>query len=225
MSLNREERITCPVCGHQQSFVVWHSINVSVDPSLKEPLLHGRLTTFQCGRCSESTHVAYDLLYHDMDHLLAIWLKYPEDDGSFGIDDAAKDLFPLLRDRYVCRLVLSFQELVEKMRIFDDGFDDFFIELLKLVVCTRERIDITYPLYYNGIGRSLLSRRSISLVSPVEGEFVEIRCSVRRHLEQLHPILAKLKPNHVQTNDPWLNVNRQNMLQRLENAGLMRQIG
>jgi hypothetical protein len=224
VSLSRQERIACPACGHQQSFVVWSSVNVSIDPSLKESFLDGHLITFHCAQCSKSAHVAYDVLYHDMDHSFAVWLKHPEDDGSFGIDNLAEDVSSLFTDRYICRLVPSFQELVEKVRIFDDGFDDYAIELLKLLICIRERIDITCPFYYHITERRLLSGRSIVFVLPTKDDLIEKRYPLRRHMESVEPILAKLKISNLQTIELWPYVDREYMLRWLESAGLMRQI-
>jgi len=80
MSRSHQKTISCPNCGEQRGFTVWDSINVTVDPNLKQSLLNGELTTFVCNRCGEGANVTYDLLYHDMEKSLAIWLVENDDD-------------------------------------------------------------------------------------------------------------------------------------------------
>ena len=105
MSSNHQETIICPSCGEGQPFVVWDSINVSVDPTLKQSLLEGALTTLRCRHCGHEAQVAFDCLYHDMDHSVVIWLKYPDDDGACGIDPAARAVSSILAHGANSRLV------------------------------------------------------------------------------------------------------------------------
>ncbi|MBT4502597.1 MAG: hypothetical protein HOC74_33000 [Gemmatimonadetes bacterium] len=58
MSSSRKEILRCSNCSAEQPFTVWESINVSVDPKLKQPLLSGDLTKFWCRRCGNEAHVA-----------------------------------------------------------------------------------------------------------------------------------------------------------------------
>lgn len=41
MSLVREEKLKCPKCGAENRFRFYDSVNVSLDPDLKEKLLDG----------------------------------------------------------------------------------------------------------------------------------------------------------------------------------------
>ena len=133
MTLPVTENITCPECGHEQEFTIWRSLNVTLNPELKDPLIRGELTTFTCEACGETTHVVYGMLYHDMDQELMI---------SLSRDDVPPldDLGPLqsyLQDMmksYRFRLVRTRNELVEKVRIFDAGLDDRVVQLFKVVL-------------------------------------------------------------------------------------------
>lgn len=172
MSRPIEQLVACPRCGHQASFTCWSSVNVSLDPRLKEQLLYGLLTTFVCSECDYKCPIEYDILDHDMGRPLMIWLKYPEEDGTVSLDPSADQMFDLLESNYRFRLVTSFQDLVEKIRIFDDGFDDVTIETLKLFVCIRELIDITAPFRYDRTEGSFLSGKSLVFAQslPTEAE-------------------------------------------------------
>ena len=106
MSEPTSETITCPGCGHQQAFTVWESLNVTLDPKLKERLIDGRLTTFTCEECRECAEVVSSLLYHDMAKQVMIWL-IPGDEEPEKLDPGAPDLvlvdpfvFCSLRGRY-----------------------------------------------------------------------------------------------------------------------------
>src|SRR6266496_2023303 len=137
MSLSRQETIHCSACGAEQAFTLWGSINVTVDPKLKQRLLNGDLSTFRCARCGREEHVVYDFLYHDMEKSLAIWLKEKDDSES----ELAKKSFSDATGIKTCRTVRTVHELYDKIRIFDDGLDDFEIELFKFTLCVRKGID------------------------------------------------------------------------------------
>ena len=78
MTRQRTIELECPKCGEKQSLTLYDSINVSLDPSLKEKLFKGEINIFQCKKCKEKAFVPMPLLYHDMEkHLLVQF--YPFD--------------------------------------------------------------------------------------------------------------------------------------------------
>jgi len=224
MSLQSQEIITCPGCGKVQKFTCWSSVNVSVDPHLKSALLDSRLTTLSCKDCKNTGHVAHNILYHDMDYPLAVWLKYPDEDGTIHIEKPAAELFELVEGGYICRLVPSFQELAEKVRIFDDGYDDLAIELLKLTICMREGIDITSPFFYDRTERSLLQGKWIVFVISIGDDFAEKRYPAKRSLGALTTILRRLPKTPPTGSDRWVYLNREYVLERMVSVGLMRSL-
>ncbi len=40
--------LECPKCGTRQNVFLYDSINVSIDPNLKEKLFKGEINVFQC---------------------------------------------------------------------------------------------------------------------------------------------------------------------------------
>ena len=46
---------------------MWDSINVSLDPELKEKLFRAEINLFECESCGEKNHIDAPLLYHDME--------------------------------------------------------------------------------------------------------------------------------------------------------------
>ena len=221
MSRPVKETIACPHCGKEQEFVCWTSVNASLDKQLKEELVSGRLTTFVCQRCRTSSHVEYDVLYHDMDIPLMVWLKYPDKTGRVSTESATPGMFDLLDDNYTFRLGTSFQDFLEKIRIFDDGLDDFTIELLKLMVCIRKQIDITEPLYYHRTESSLLAGQLIVLVYPEGDELVEFRYSARKQLPSVQAIQEKVVSSIQAEKERWILLDRSYVLRVLEDSGMM----
>ena len=222
MSRSYQETIACPSCGEGQPFIVWESVNVSVDPELKQSLLEGTLTTLRCRRCRHEAHIAYDCLYHDMGCSLAVWLKYQEADGMFSIDPAARAMFPSFVHNYTCRLVPSFHELVDKIRIFDDGFSDHTIELLKLLICIREGIDTCCSFHYAGVESSWLKGKSLVFALQSDQGFVEKKYPLKRYLDAVQPLVPRIAPIINNPSDEWPHVDRAYMLRALEACGLMR---
>ncbi len=47
--------------------MLYDSINVSLDPSLKDKLFKGEINSFMCEKCHEKAFMPMPLLYHDMD--------------------------------------------------------------------------------------------------------------------------------------------------------------
>lgn len=72
MTRQRCVELGCPKCGGKQNATVYDSINVSLDPSLKEKLFHGEVNRFRCKECRENVFVSILLLYHDMEKNLLV---------------------------------------------------------------------------------------------------------------------------------------------------------
>lgn len=222
MSYPIDQTISCRKCGNQQKFTCWGSINTSVDPELKNKLFQGKLTTYVCNHCGAEGEVTYDILYHDMDSPLLLYLKYPDEDGQIYLDDEIEGMAGLLGDHYTFRTVPSFRELVEKVKIFDDGFDDFTIELLKLMVCLREGIDIVDPFYYERKEGLFPSGKTIVLVHSVGEELIEKRYSVNKQLSTVKEVQEKIMSLVPKESDRWICLDRRYVLRKMEQSGLAR---
>ena len=128
MSQTHKEKIACPNCGRSSDFICYGSINVTNDPELKQALLNLELSTFVCPKCNHEVHVSYDLLYHDMQKRIFIWLKYPDESGQTIVDPRTEPMFELAQD-YQFRVVSNFNDLIEKILIFDESYDDQYIPI------------------------------------------------------------------------------------------------
>lgn len=217
MSRSHQEPIRCVNCNAQEDFTIWESINVTVDPNLKPSLLNGDLTTFCCKRCGNRAHVAYDCLYSDMEKSLAIWLKDKDDEES----QVAKQIFLAATESRITRTVRTLHELYDKIRVFDDGFDDFEIELFKFSTCIRERFDLGLPFHYLEMHTSFFGRKSLVFVVAQSGEFDTLSCSFRDFESAIRPLAEKVRPLISASVFQWAHLNRSFILDTLQHAGLM----
>lgn len=140
MSMERNVKITCPKCNKESDFTVWDSINIQLDPEMKDKVLSREAFMFKCPECGENTQVFYSTLYHDMEKKMMIYLL-PDDEKA--IKEAAAfmsdtEKYPggldmsVIAGEYSNRIVTSINELQEKIHIADAGYDDRVIEIIKM---------------------------------------------------------------------------------------------
>jgi CpXC protein len=58
--------LECPGCGKKQETMVCHTINVTLNPELREQLLKGEINVFRCESCGTKAFIETPVLYHDM---------------------------------------------------------------------------------------------------------------------------------------------------------------
>lgn len=51
MSKHMKEQITCPECGKKSDFLIWESINTTLDPEMKQAVRDGSAFMFKCPHC------------------------------------------------------------------------------------------------------------------------------------------------------------------------------
>lgn len=128
--------LTCPVCQHHSTREVNAAINAKTHPEQKRELLEGKFFLFECENCGAKRAVNFQLLYHDPDKRLLIYLAPNFANNKEQTLETLKQLKnrqPVSLDNYQLRVVLSGAELLEKIQIFDQGYLDQEIELVKLL--------------------------------------------------------------------------------------------
>ncbi len=144
MSINIKREIKCPTCGTLQEMTVWQSITAKDSPDLKEDLLKGKINIFRCSSCGAVALVPTPLLYNDAEKKLMISFSPCADElEKQRIFDRIKksshesgELAEL--EDYNLRIVSGYNDLLEKVLIFDSGMHDKGIEVLKLLVLMQE---------------------------------------------------------------------------------------
>ncbi len=144
MSINSKQSIKCPQCGQLHDITVWSSITVWDSPDLKEELLKAKINMFKCDSCSQLALLPTPLLYHDKDKKLMISFTPCNDKVQKlqlfdNIKKTSKDSGELEKlEDYNLRFISNYDEMLEKILVFDNGLHDKVIEVLKVLILMQE---------------------------------------------------------------------------------------
>lgn len=144
MSINSKQSVKCPKCGQLSDITVWSSITAKDSPDLKYDLLHGRINIFRCPTCSQAALMPTPMLYHDEEKKLMISFtpcndSLQEEKLYDNIMKASRESGELAGlEGYNLRFVTDFNELLEKILIFDSGLNDKPLEVIKLMIIMQE---------------------------------------------------------------------------------------
>lgn len=144
MSLNLKQNVKCPKCGQMSEVTVWNSITVSDSVDLKQDLLSGKINMFRCPSCSYSALMPTPMLYHDENKKLMISFSPCNDEVLKhqlfdNVQKSSKESGELEKlEGYNLRFVADYNELLEKILIFDNGMNDKTIEVLKLMILSQD---------------------------------------------------------------------------------------
>lgn len=72
--MEHEELVKCSNCGSEDGFVIWQSLNATLNPEAKADMTESCLFEHKCPKCGHVDSYTYDLLYHDMESMLMIQL-------------------------------------------------------------------------------------------------------------------------------------------------------
>lgn len=144
------ETITCPACGTESEFTVYDSINVDLDPELKEALYTDKSPLiFTCPHCGEKMFVSYDFLYHDMNNRYMLWFvpsgKIPQSNSEFlkeFMDAKLGSKMNRMSQGYRYRYARNIEELLEKIIEMDSAYPDYAWEILKALSLMRIGSDL-----------------------------------------------------------------------------------
>lgn len=144
MSLNSKQNVRCPQCGQMSEVTVWNMITVSDSADLKQDLLSGRVNMFRCASCSHTALMPTPMLYQDDEKRLLIsfspcsepLLKAQLYDNVCKSSKESGELEKF--EGYNLRFVTDYNELLEKILIFDNGLSDKTIEVLKLMILSQD---------------------------------------------------------------------------------------
>ena len=157
MSKVHKEKIICPKCQAEAEFEFWDSINVNLDPELREKIFDDSLFIFTCPKCGNKTCVPYSTLYHDMERNFMLFFDFfPPKDYDYkplDIPDA-----PIGLDKsYTMRVVHGLWRLKEKILILEKGLNDIAIERMKYMLTHITYPEIAkngYEVYFGGVDYS-----------------------------------------------------------------------
>ena len=132
MSIKTESIAACSRCGKRTQITTYKSISISEDPSLKEKVKDGSLFLWKCPHCGQMNLAKYDILYHDPEKKLMVWLLQDENMSETQMHSIS--LHAKAIGNYTLRRVTDTGSLMEKVIIFDNALDDTVIEVCKYVL-------------------------------------------------------------------------------------------
>ncbi len=135
MSLPHTEQLTCPKCGSKGDMQIWDSVNVQLNPELKEKVMDESLFIWTCPDCGHKAYITFGTLYHDVANQYMLFFDHKADNHDIS-EDAFPDNeeFAQFNKNYRLRYVHGIHALKEKIFIFDEGLSDVVVELLKYFV-------------------------------------------------------------------------------------------
>ncbi|MEE1350799.1 MAG: CpXC domain-containing protein [Clostridia bacterium] len=144
MSINLKQSVKCPKCSQMSDVTVWSSITASDSEDLKGELLSGKLNMFSCPSCEYKALMPHPMLYHDEQRKLMISFSPTTDplvkERSFeDIKEASRTSGELEKlEGYNLRFITDYNELLEKILIFDNDLNDKTIEVIKLMILSQD---------------------------------------------------------------------------------------
>lgn len=132
--MSESQALTCPKCHKVSNKIPTVAINTQLHPELKEQLLDGTLLSFECQHCGEKRRITTELMYHDPEKQLLFYVspqyKHKPEVIQAQLTEFLNN-FPFPIEDYEMRIMLDPSDLIEKVQIFDFGFKDTKVELLK----------------------------------------------------------------------------------------------
>lgn len=112
--------IVCSKCGASFEAAIPSSVNATEHPELKEKVISGEIFKASCPQCGQTHLLKGDFLYYEpSEHLLVVLSS-----GSLVSEGLPG---------FTCRRVEDVGSLIEKVKIFNDGYSDLVMELCKYV--------------------------------------------------------------------------------------------
>ena len=123
MSSLKITNLTCPGCNAEGEFKYYASVNVTLDPDLRDKIMDGSLFRWTCPSCGKVFNVPYPFLYHDMTRGFMLMF----DPGRTHIIPFAEQIRVLengLDIRTVYSIESDYMESHPKMNLLFDGLSD-----------------------------------------------------------------------------------------------------
>lgn len=122
----RKIKFNCPECGEEVEFDYYESVNVTLNPELKEKIVNGGIYSVVCPNCGHHELITHPILYHDMDKNVMIQM------GAYGellnfreefINNPANKDFPGLMTGTKVIGVTSMFDMISAIISFDNDLD------------------------------------------------------------------------------------------------------
>lgn len=133
MSQQSVYHIECPVCHKTSDAQFWDSVNVDLNPELREKIFNNEIFRFSCPECGASCYIKTGMIYHDMTHKFMLFFDFDRPFETSG-DIDIPELFKGMEKDYSFRAVYGLDEFKEKILILENGLHDIAVEHMKYMI-------------------------------------------------------------------------------------------
>ncbi|TXF79048.1 CpXC domain-containing protein [Chryseobacterium sp.] len=188
MSLNNTVVQICPHCDSQQELQYYQTVNITLQPELKNKVLSGKLNENTCSNCKKEINIIAGFLYHDMKNKIMLELsvadvKEEKDEGK------EKILEDMIAQGYIYRKVYDYEKLVEKINIFDSKLNDLVVQKVsdKMKDMLDESItkvaeikeDFHFNVFYKKIENGLFKKKISFYCYSNPGQILEVKHDIK----------------------------------------------
>ncbi|MCD9853410.1 CpXC domain-containing protein [Epilithonimonas sp. JDS] len=126
MSLNNKITQNCPHCNFEQELEYYQTVNITLQPELKNKVLSGKMNENICSNCKKEINIVSGFLYHDMKNQIMLELSMTDEE----VNDEGKNkiIENMVTQGYIYRKVYEYEKLIEKINIFDSKLNDLVVE-------------------------------------------------------------------------------------------------
>ena len=142
----------CPHCHNTFTINERISINVTLDPGLKNKVLKGKIFRHTCPNCQQESMVLYNTMYHDMEKHIMIYFMIGATEREYRIPIGANNFGDFAGDDYALRLEVDYNGFRERVRMLDMGFNDLVLEIMRALVLKelQQQLPEAEDLYFIG---------------------------------------------------------------------------
>ena len=130
MSKQRKITYKCEFCGKPFDTTVYDSVNVDLDPELREKILNGSLFMHECPHCHKKNAILVPMIYHDMTNKFMVFSGDYEYVYS-GCESTENKYIPKdVADSYRYVGATNYEELTNKIIALENSLDHRIVELV-----------------------------------------------------------------------------------------------
>lgn len=119
----------CPSCGAVHKKQMWIGISAGANPELRQKILNETLYDWTCPECGYEAELVYPLIYHDKQREFMVFVS-PSSCNCREEAEGIQGKYPQI-EGVRKRLVPSLAGLKEKILVFEAGFNDVAVEMVK----------------------------------------------------------------------------------------------
>ena len=132
MSKSEQIKLKCDECGKEYEATMWHSINVDLNPELREKFFDNSLFNFKCPHCGNEHYIVYPVLYHDMKHNFMVQSGPLSACISFIEQLQSYDEFGDITDSIIKTTATTHELAKEKVVALENGLDHRFATVARV---------------------------------------------------------------------------------------------